>query len=559
MNGDDIRGSDPIEAALRRQPADERTYDAPLGALADSAPVRGDVRVAGAGRPHRRRVRSSVPVLAALCLVVAIGAGGLTVALMRGAPKGGGQTGSGGAAPTPTTAATPRPSGLIGCMGQEPGFPPDRLAGTGADTGPTATDEAGASPAAAALRKLLSEGAAGDLPASGWTLVSMSDDEALFVAQDAVRSGDYFDVDLRRESGPFLVGGWSAYTWGECGLMAVPPAGYGPATWTMDPTFSLAGGQGSELPILVTEMACHGSDPTALDRIKVDVAYTADKIVVTASARTLPGAQTCPGTLATSVVVRLDQPLGGRGVFDGGPWPVQQRVVGGATTPAPTPTPPAGSPTITSKTIIDAAPDGAWTRSQKVPVLSGVPSAAAMNRAIEAKVAAIKAQFLETVKQLSGAYKAKMVGDYSVAFVSPAVVSLRFSFSVDTGQIAYFTETLNLRVSDGKVIALQDLFVSEPLALTILSHESRDLLLAQFPDLDKTNPLLFTPGTSEDLANFSAWTFTTKGLEITFQEAQVGPRAIGLPLVVIPWDQLGGVIAPKGPAGQFAPPDAGPS
>jgi hypothetical protein len=111
---------------------------------------------------------------------------------------------------------------------------------------------------------------------------------------------------------------------------------------------------------------------------------------------------------------------------------------------------------------------------------------------------------------------------------------------------------LNFRVSDGSSIALESLFTDAAAGLNVLSTRSRALLTAQLgADGDPTS---INDGTTPVAANFNeAWAFTAAGLEITFQQYQVGPYAIGAPVVVVPWSDLASVVAPAGPAAGFLP------
>jgi hypothetical protein len=310
-----------IEAALKRQPADERVYDEPLAALVNGEGVQ---RV----RPTTRsRVRTgALPALAAV-LAVAIGVGALAVVGLPavGGPSGAPRTGS---APVPV-ASLP----LIGCWGQGPGFSPDLLTGPG-------SAETGDSAAAAVLRQFVSSPNGSDAPAHGWYLMEATSDEVQFVAR--VPSGgppDFWQVVVNRgTAGQFVSDGWSLGGYGSCVLETVPPAGYGPATWTLDPSVPFAAGA-NELHILVAEQSCHGSDPTEVGRILANVAYTDRDVVVTVVARSPEGAQTCPAPPPTPYVVVLDQPVGNRDLQDGGSWPPPSIATGGHVVVVPTPTP----------------------------------------------------------------------------------------------------------------------------------------------------------------------------------------------------------------------------
>ena len=314
-----------LEAALKSRPSDEREYGEPLAALAGSEALVRRVRPA-----TRSRIRTgALPALAAIVVVLALGFGALAVGFLR--PQPGRPDGSFDAS---------QKTWMVGCFGQGRGFSPDALT-SGQNHAETADTGA-----AAALRALLAAPAWGrGLPGSGWILVSQSDSTATFVAPTASAGpfvGGYVEVTVALGSpGPGGLGadGWRADSWGSCQLMAVPPAGYGPATWTLDPSVPFSPGA-SELHVLVTEWGCHGDD-TAAGRISANVDYGEDAVVVTLATLSREGPRTCPGTPPTPYVVHLDQTVGSRSLEDGGVWPPQAMAAGGrpVVTPSPTPYP----------------------------------------------------------------------------------------------------------------------------------------------------------------------------------------------------------------------------
>jgi hypothetical protein len=224
-------------------------------------------------------------------------------------------------------------------------------------------------------------------------------------------------------------------------------------------------------------------------------------------------------------------------------------------TPVPaTPTPAPVTPTISPVTYSSAAPDGSWTITFVKPQVSGVPSAAAMNTAIDARVNGLINAFvgpgLPPVSPGDGA--STLDGKYTVAYLSPSIVSLRFE--VDT----YFTGaagvdrklgSINLTVSTGVAIGLPDLFTTPTAAVLVLSAQCQTRLAA---DLGTD---LFWPA-SPTMATFeTAWVFTAPGLEFGWNKYDVGPGAVGTPYCTIPWTEptLAAVISPTGPAAQFLP------
>jgi hypothetical protein len=65
---------------------------------------------------------------------------------------------------------------------------------------------------------------------------------------------------------------------------------------------------------------------------------------------------------------------------------------------------------------------------------------------------------------------------------------------------------------------------------------------------DSSLPQVLRSGTAPKPQNFSAWALTPWGLEITFQDYQVGPYAAGNPSIYIPYSSLGPLLNPTGPA-----------
>ncbi len=224
-------------------------------------------------------------------------------------------------------------------------------------------------------------------------------------------------------------------------------------------------------------------------------------------------------------------------------------------TPVPaTPTPAPVTPTISPVTYSSAAPDGSWTITFVKPQVSGVPSAAAMNTAIDARVNGLINAFvgpgLPPVSPGDG--PSTLDGKYTVAYLSPSIVSLRFE--VDT----YFTGaagvdrklgSINFTVSTGVAIGLPDLFTTPTAAVLVLSTQCQTRLAA---DLGAD---LFWPA-SPTMATFqTAWVFTAPGLEFGWNKYDVAPGALGTPHCTIPWTEptLTAVISPTGPAAKFLP------
>ena len=105
--------------------------------------------------------------------------------------------------------------------------------------------------------------------------------------------------------------------------------------------------------------------------------------------------------------------------------------------------------------------------------------------------------------------------------------------------------TLNFNAKTGQLFNLANLFVTGSNWLGFLSTESRALLTETLGQL--AQPGTIDTGTTPKVANFSGWALTPWGLQITFQNYQVGPYAAGTPSVMIPLSALAANARPLGP------------
>jgi len=294
-----------LEAALRRRPSDERTYDEPLVALAAREGVQRVRPIVG---PKARP--GSFAAVAMVLVLVVVGVGVATVGLSNGRAAQSGGTGN----TVPLT-------GLIGCGGSQPGFSPDLLL-----SGDAKAETADSGPAAA-LRALLASDSS--MPVSGWKIASESADRVQFLAVSGVTFGFvYADAQVGSPAASGIYAdGWRVDRWGVCQLYAVPPAGYDISTWTVDPAHRYEAGA-TDLHILVTELACYGED--AVGTFESNVAYGNAAVTITAFVRHAGTPIACTAPPATfSVVLRLDRPLGELAIADGGPWPAKTMALNG--------------------------------------------------------------------------------------------------------------------------------------------------------------------------------------------------------------------------------------
>jgi hypothetical protein len=98
--------------------------------------------------------------------------------------------------------------------------------------------------------------------------------------------------------------------------VAVPDLPAVSARWRVAATAD----NGTVLDLLVNEAGCASGRP-ADGRIQVSVEYRADAVVVTVLVKPLSGGQSCQGNPDTNYTLRLDEPVGGRVLLDGGQSP----------------------------------------------------------------------------------------------------------------------------------------------------------------------------------------------------------------------------------------------
>jgi hypothetical protein len=143
--------------------------------------------------------------------------------------------------------------------------------------------------------------------------------------------------------------------------------------------------------------------------------------------------------------------------------------------------------------------------------------------------------------------------DFTVALLAADLASLRvltytYPSGAAHGGTALETWTFDLRT--GRRLALADLFSPGADYLGAIATETRRSLLDRYA-IDRSSRQWVKDGTRPKAANYSGWALTPDGLEITFGQYQVAPYAAGMPVVVIGWSRLAGLLDPAGPAAAY--------
>ena len=139
-------------------------------------------------------------------------------------------------------------------------------------------------------------------------------------------------------------------------------------------------------------------------------------------------------------------------------------------------------------------------------------------------------------------------GQYSVAFNSPTLLSLRFlaeEYVTGGAHPVDYVASLNYVVSTGAVIHLADIFTSSAAALPVLRTQAQTRLTADMGDD------LMWPASPPMSFFEKCWVFTSAGLEFTWNQGEVASMAAGAVSVTITWPALHSVVKPSGPAGEF--------
>jgi len=183
---------------------------------------------------------------------------------------------------------------------------------------PTGAEKA-SGPAFDALRATLTATASEFPGAAGWSWRLALEDvtDAVFLAQtDALDANGWVAVELTMGSN-----GWQPGSIGQCNLRVVQAAGYGPASWALNPAFPAPTADTTILEILVWEESCSSGSPVSGRMSAPVIAYAASTVTITLGVRPLQGVQTCPLGPGTPASLRLSEPLGARTLLDGGTFP----------------------------------------------------------------------------------------------------------------------------------------------------------------------------------------------------------------------------------------------
>ncbi len=136
---------------------------------------------------------------------------------------------------------------------------------------------------------------------------------------------------------------------------------------------------------------------------------------------------------------------------------------------------------------------------------------------------------------------------YEVLTATSSVISIKFNVFWYLAGAAHpnsYSVPLNYDLTAAKVLTLADLFKPGAKYLDVLAVYATNVL-------QKADHLTFPDGAKPTEVNYQRWNITPNGLQITFDDYQVTPHAVGPQVVVVPYAALKAIIAPDGPLGIF--------
>lgn len=225
--------------------------------------------------------------------------------------------------------------------------------------------------------------------------------------------------------------------------------------------------------------------------------------------------------------------------------------------PSPSPTPQA-TPVVTGATLDGVVAATGATYLVRYPQVSGLASpaaAAAINTLLRDQAETSVRDFTSGIGKdppIGPNLQSTLQGDYSVAYSSPDVLSLRLDSSYYASGAAHggtVVSTFTFDLVSGRRLGLADLFRPGSAYLDTLATEARTQLRATLSAwiADPAAAEWLTTGSEPTADDYAAWAITPGGLEVTFGLYQVAPYAVGMPVVTIPIAHIAGLIDLNGP------------
>lgn len=190
--------------------------------------------------------------------------------------------------------------------------------------------------------------------------------------------------------------------------------------------------------------------------------------------------------------------------------------------------------TATSATVSGVR--GTATYDVKIPQIEG-PDQEVVSEFNESIRTYVESQIdQEGTFTLTGTSQKVILGNEVVA----GVVKMEFMSTNPMGAHPYgLVGTVVIRKSNAEPVMLEELFTDFDAGLTRLAEVS-DVLVRE-----KIGDATFASGLAPEAINYANWVPTATGIEIHFDDGQVGPHAAGMVTIEVPWSDLDDVLAEK--------------
>lgn len=181
-------------------------------------------------------------------------------------------------------------------------------------------------------------------------------------------------------------------------------------------------------------------------------------------------------------------------------------------------------------------------------------SVTGLNQEVQNKIDTIVSEFEKSLEDenlpldIDSEMKNGVWIDYEIRNLSEKIVSIRFDISQYVRGAAHpnnFTQVLNYRLSDGKVLKLTDIFKPESKYLQQISKFTAEDLKKQLEKIDAYSEDAVSAGTSPKEENFQNVLLLPHEVEVIFDPYQVGPYALGVQSTRIPLEKLKSFIQPE--------------
>ena len=167
-------------------------------------------------------------------------------------------------------------------------------------------------PSVEALRTLVQERGAWQLPDGDWRVINIDEDNATFAVSASVGFGTARFERTSRDNW-IIVG---SHIGGPCEPVVVLADGLNQVAIRLDPD-SLPNPEDAAIHLLVNEVSCASGREMGDALLGPQVIETDEAVLVAFAAVSPIGPAKCPGNPFTSVTIELSQPLGQRTLYDG--------------------------------------------------------------------------------------------------------------------------------------------------------------------------------------------------------------------------------------------------